>query len=462
MPPPAPPALSRRRFLAAGAGLPVLAARAAEPLPPSARPRLRIAAVGIGGMGKTYLEACQDEHIVALCDLDHTRPPTQEVFARFPSAARYRDHREMFDREAGNFDALIVATPDHTHADIALAGLALGKHLYCAKPIAHSVAEVRRIKAAVLARPDLATKASVQSSANEGSRRTTELLLAGAIGDVREIHVWSNHPAYPCSLVRPTETPAPPEGMDWELWLGPAPYRPYHPAYHPGNWRSWWDFGSGAVGDMACHTLHTYFRELELGAPAAVYGDSSTRHDGFFEFVATPECQGHANQVTWEYPARGPLPPLKLHWYDGGMRPHRPDELDPAMELPRSGVLFAGTAGKLVTGFTGGNPFGKEGRGVPGGLLLPEDRFRGIKSPPRSLPRCDNADHYREWIRACQDGRPTICPVEFGCEMTEVALLGALALRTKRRLEWDSAAARVTNHEAANAFVDPPRRERRG
>jgi predicted dehydrogenase len=452
-------ALSRRGFLAAGLGAPLVAARAAGARSPAPGDKLRIAAVGIGGMGKSYLEGCKDEHIVALCDLDHARPSTQEVFAKFPGAARYRDFREMFEREAKNFDALIVATPDHTHAVIALAGLKLGKHLYCAKPIAHSVAEVRKIKAAVLAAPHLVTKASVQSSASDAACRTAELLEAQVIGAVREVHIWCDHPTYPCSLVRPKDTPTPPDGLDWDLWIGPAPFRPYHPAYHPSNWRSWWDFGSGAVGDMACHTLHAYFRELRLGAPATIYGSSSTRHDGFFEYVATPESQGYANLVTWEYPARGRLPPLKLHWYDGGMRPHRPDELDTSMELPRSGVLFVGEGGKLVAGFAGGNPYGKQGRGVPGGLLLPEEKFRGINSPPKVLARCDPADHYREWVRACKEGRPTVCPVEFGCEMTEVALLGALALRTKRLLTWDSAAARVTNHEQANAIVNPTYRD---
>lgn len=453
--PSAPRSLPRRGFLAAGLVTSLLASRAA----PARKERLRIAAVGIGGMGKTYLEGCKDEQIVALCDLDHTRPATREVFAAFPGAARYRDFREMFAREAANFDALILATPDHTHALIGLRALALGKHLYCAKPIAHSVAEVRRIRAAVRAAPHLVTKTSVQSSAGEGACRTAELLRVGAIGPIHEVHVWSDHPAYPCGLVRPKDEPRPPEGMDWDLWLGPAPYRPYHPAYHPGNWRSWWDFGSGAVGDMCCHTLHTYFRELQLASPTSVYGTGSMRYDGFFEFVATPECQGHANMVTWEYPARGELPPLRLHWYDGGMRPHRPAELDAGLELPRSGVLFVGAEGKLLSAYSGGNPFSKQGRGGPGGMLLPEAKFRGYKSPPRTLPRCETGDHYREWIRACKEGRPSLCPVEFGCEMTELGLLAAMALRTKRLLSWDAAAARVTNHAAANAIVDPPSRE---
>jgi hypothetical protein len=210
---------------------------------------------------------------------------------------------------------------------------------------------------------------------------------------------------------------------------------------------------------MACHTLHSFFRVLRLGAPSAVHGSGSTRHDGFFQFVATPECVSHANMVTWEYPAREGLPPLRLHWYDGGLRPHRPTELDPAMDLPRSGVLFIGSAGKLISAFSGGNPFGKQGRGGPGGLLLPEDDFRGFTPPPRSLERCAQGEHYRDWVRACLEGRPSLCPVEFACDMTEVALLGTAALRTKRHLAWDHAAGRVTNHESANEVIQPVYRE---
>jgi predicted dehydrogenase len=456
MPAPFPAGLRRRSFLATSLAAPLAATRVRAALP---RDKLRIAAVGVGGMGKAYLEGCRDEHIVALCDVDHTREGTREVFAKFPSAARYRDFREMLEREAAHFDALILATPDHTHAVIALAALKLRKHLYCAKPVAHSVDEVRRIRAAVTSTPGVVTKASVQSSASEGACRTAELLAAGVIGPVSEVHVWCEHPVYPCSLVRPAEEPAPPPGLDWNLWLGPAPERPYHPSYHPENWRAWWDFGSGAVGDMSCHTLHICFRELRLGAPALVHGSASQRHDGFFKFTATPECVSHANTVTWDYPARGELPPLRLHWYDGGLRPARPAELPRDMELPRSGVLFRGAEGELIAGFSGGNPFGKQGRGGPGGLLLPEDRFRGLTPPPRSLERCPPGEHYRDWVRACLEGRPSLCPVEFACDMTEVALLGAAALRTKRLLAWDQAAGRVTNHDPANAIIRPAYRE---
>jgi hypothetical protein len=244
--------------------------------------------------------------------------------------------------------------------------------------------------------------------------------------------------------------------MDWDLWIGPAAYRPYHSAYHPSNWRPWWDFGTGTVGDMGCHTLHVYFKELQLGAPTRVYGYGSTRHEGFFRFVSTPECQSHANTVTWEFGPRGNLPALNVHWYDGGMKPHRPGDLDGNAQLPKSGLMFVGEKGKLIAGYSGGNPFGRRG-GLAGGLLLPEKKFRDFEQPAKTMDRCN--DHYGEWTRACKRGECTVCPIEFGCEMTEMALLGTLALRTRRVLAWDAGAMKVTNNADANALVDPPYRE---
>ncbi len=453
--------LSRRTFLARSAGLATVGAAAPQLVPrhvlgageqpPSET--LTLAAVGIGGMGQHYLEGCKGTRVVALCDADHHL--AGKVFAKYPGAARYQDFRKMFDAEAKNFDALIIGTPDHTHAVILLAALQLGKHVYCAKPVTHTIGEARKVRQAILAAPQLVTKTSAQTSGTEGARSTTELLNAGAIGPVRELHVWCDHPVYPCSVVRPTEAQTPPAGMDWDLWLGPAPYRPYHPTYHPWKWRPWWDFGGGTVGDMACHTFHLYFNELQLGAPTRVHGYGSFRCEGMSTRVATPECQSHANAVTWEFPARGPLPPLQLHWYDGGMRPARPVELDPALRMPDTGLLFVGEKGKLMTGFSGGRFL--SGRGFDGGLLLPEERFRDFQPPPKTLRRVP--DHYGEWTRACKTGARTVCPLEFGCEMTELALLGTLALRTGRLLAWDAQAGRVTNDDEANGWVNPPYRK---
>jgi predicted dehydrogenase len=449
--------LSRRDILAAGLVIPFIVPRSVLAGSATQAPsdQLRIAAVGVGGMGRSYLGNCWGEHITALCDLDHKlAAPT---FKTYPKAARYHDWRKMLDKESNNFDALIIATPDHTHTPILMAAVELKKHIYCAKPITHSVAEARKVKQAMLDNPQLITKSSVQSSATGPARNTAELLTSGAIGPVREVHIWCNHPAYPCSLTRPAETQTPPAGMDWDLWLGPAPHRPYHSAYHPCNWRPWWDFGSGTVGDMACHTLHVYFKELKLGAPVTVYGYASTKHKGFFQAVSTPECQSHANMVTWQFPQRADLPPLTVNWYDGGMKPHRPAELDSTLELPNSGLLFVGEKGKMIAGYGGGNPFAGKNRGIKGGLLLPEDKFRDFQQPAQTMPRCNN--HYREWTQGCKTGTPTVCPIEFGCEMTEMALLGALALRTRRVLEWNAKEMKITNNKQANSLIDPPYRK---
>jgi len=450
--------VSRRRFVAGAMGglAPLIVPRAILGGGGFQAPSdtLTIAAVGVGGMGQHYLVGCEGERIVALCDLDHQL--AGKVFERYPDATTYHDFRKMLDKEAKNFDALIIGTPDHTHAVILMAAIQLRKHIYCAKPITHTIGEARKVRAALLEAKDLVTKSSAQTSGTDGARSTTELLTSGAIGPVRELHIWCDHPVYPCSLLRPTEAQTPPAGMDWDLWIGPAPLRPYHSAYHPWRWRPWWDFGTGTVGDMCCHTLHAYFRELQLGAPKAVYGCGSVRREGMSAAVPTPECQSHANMVTWEFPARGSLPPLQVHWYDGGLKPHRPPELDHAIALPSSGLLFEGEKGKLVAGYSGGSFV--RGRGFRGGLLLPEEKFRDFQEPPRTLERVE--DHYGEWTRACKKKSRTVCPVEFGCEMTEMGLLGALALRMGdgRLLQWDAEARRITNSEEANRYIDPPYR----
>lgn len=453
------PKISRRSVLAAGVTFPFIVPRHVLGGQGYQTPSdtLRIAAVGVGGMGQKFLEGCAHEKIVALCDLDHTYKGTIETFKRYPNARRYRDYRRMFDKEADNFDALIIGTPDHTHTVILMDALKLGKkHIYCAKPITHSIGEARRVKTAVK-EAGIVTKSSVQDSRTDKACCTTEILRSGILGPIREVHIWCDHPAYPCALTRPTDEQTPPSGMDWDLWIGPAPYRPFHSAYHPSLWRPWWDFGSGTVGDMACHTLHMYFKELKLEAPNLIYGSGSKRYKGYFLIQSTPECQSHANTVTWIYPARDDLPPLAVHWYDGGIKPHRPPELDSSTYLRSSGVLFVGEEGKLISGYYGGNPWSSAGKGLPGGLLLPEHKFKDFEQPPKTLTRCE--DHYREWTEACKQGTTTVCPIEFGCEMTEMALLGTIVLKSRRVLEWDAAAMKFTNINQANQYVDPPYRK---
>jgi hypothetical protein len=449
--------ISRRTVLAAGAALPLFVPRdvlAGAPGKPAPSDKLQVAGVGVGGMGRNYLNGCgRSVDVVSLCDLDHRK--AGGVFKRYAKASRYHDFRRMFDKEAKNFDAVIIATPDHTHSVVLSAALKLRKHIYCAKPLTHTIGEARQIGQAVLAAEDLVTKSSVQSSGTDASRSTTELLNTGVIGPVRQLHIWCDHPKYPCLEARPKTKETPPPGMDWDLWLGPAPKRPYSSAYHPGKWRSWWDFGSGTVGDMICHTLHVYFKELQLGAPTAISANSTHKFTGYFGGrVSTPECQGNANTVTWKFPARGKLPPLRVHWYDGGIKPLRPVELDDSLALPAMGLLFEGEKGKLLTGYSGGNPFGNR-RGIAGGLLLGEKAFKDFKQPPRTMPRCDYRVHYTEWVNCCKTGKKTTCPIEFGCEMTEMGLLGALALRARRLVQWDAKAMKITNSKQANAFVAP-------
>ena len=335
---------------------------------------LAIAAVGIGGMGSNYLKGCQHERIVALCDCDTKY--AEPVFARYPDAQRYSNFREMFDKEASNFDALIIGTPDHTHAVIAMSALQLGKHIYCAKPLTHSIYEARRLREAVT-KADVITQTSVQSAASPRARGTEEILRSGVLGAIREVHVWTPHPIYPCSLERPTETPPVPDGMNWDLWLGPAPDRPYHPAYAPFKWRAWWDFGSGTIADMACHSFHTFFRTLKLDQrhPETVCGNSSYHRDLTGRMLRTTECESDANQVSWTFPAIDDLPPLRLHWYDGGMRPLRPIELPSHIPMPKDGILFVGEHGKMLSHFTGG-----------GDLLIPENRFKDYQRPAPTCP----------------------------------------------------------------------------
>jgi len=293
--------------------------------------RVRIAGVGVGGMGRRYLDGCSSEAIVALCDVDHTF--AAKVFRKYPSAKTYKDWRVLFERES-DFDAVIVATPDHNHALITLAALRAGKAVYCAKPLTHTLHEARLVTKAAAA-SGKATQTSVQTAGSDVALRCREILRTGVIGPIQEVHVWCDHPLYPAGQVRPADTPATPEGLDWDLWIGPAPYRPYNPKYHPWIWRSWWDFGTGTVGDMLCHSLHVFFEELQLDAPESVHGSRSTMHGGLFHMdaegketlpprITTPETESYSSVIAWDYPARGSHPPMRLHWYDGGIRPHRP------------------------------------------------------------------------------------------------------------------------------------------
>jgi predicted dehydrogenase len=449
------PVLTRRSFLAAGMAAPLIIPRHVfggtdKKRAPS--DTLNIAAVGIGGVGGSYIQGCESENIAVLVDVDdHLAAP---VFERYPKATRYRDYRIMLEKEKG-IDAVIVGTPDHSHATVAMAAIKNGKHVYVAKPMTRTIYEARALtKAAQDA--GVATQMSVQSCASDDSCKTAEWLAAGAVGAVREVHVWTDRPVWPQGVQRPAETPAVPDHLDWNLWLGPAENRPFHPCYHPFNFRGWFDFGTGALGDMACHSLHAFFKVLQLDKPASVsagisrariWAPPETADPQWTRSIAVshPETFPFSSIVLWDYPNRGELPPLRMYWYDGGLRPPVPDGIDVRAAIREDGVIFVGDKGALLTGFVGGP------------MALSKERKATFTEPAPTLPR--SIGHYIEWIEACKGGKPANCHFEFGSVVTEVALLGVIAQRTGKYLEWDAEDMRFTNDQDANVLINPPRRE---
>jgi len=446
--------ISRRRFLgSAAAGSAAFMVVPGRVLgldgtkPPSER--LNIAGIGVGGQGARDLEEMAGENIVALCDVDAQH--AGKTFRKYPQARVYTDFRRMLE-EQKDIDAVVVGTPDHLHAGISMAAMQAGKHVYCEKPLTHSVREARHLVEAAR-QYKVATQMGNQGQASEETRRLCELIWDNAIGPVREAHVWTDRPAnglfneyWPQGVERPRDTPAVPATLNWDLWLGPAPERPYHPAYLPFKWRGWWDFGTGALGDIGCHALDPVFRALKLGQPVSVQA-SSTRVNN--------ETYPLASMVTYQFPAREGLPPLTLTWYDGGLRPPRPEELDEESEMGTNGHLFIGDAGKILS-------LRRPGR--HGYSLIPESRAREYGDPPKKLER--SVGHYREWIEACKGGKPGGSNFDWAGPLTEVVLLGNVALRpelrqdlTTQALVWDGDQHRFTNSDLANSFLRRDYRE---
>lgn len=401
-------------------------------------------------MGAVYLENLKSEKVAALCDVD--RDYAAPTFRKYPGAKVYGDFREMLEREKG-IDAVVIGTPDHNHAWIATAAMRAGKGVYCAKPMARTIEEARAM-ARVARETGAATQMSVQTCGSERACRTAEWVRSGALGKVREVHVWTDRPIWPQALARPEDHPATPATLDWDRWLGPAPDRPYHPAYAPFVWRGWWDFGSGALGDMGCHVLHVIVRALELGAPewveasAGVLVREGLKHarDGKVLFpgkAAFPETAPAASIVSWRFAARGALPAVRVTWYDGGLQPPRPEPFGGELELGTSGLLFVGETGVMLTRFMGGED-----------VILPK---RAMEPPAATMTR--SAGHYQEFAEACKGGKPALCAFEFGAMLTELVLLGNIAVRTGGRLQWDAAAGRFGNSEKANQLLSEPYRK---
>jgi predicted dehydrogenase len=451
----ASPALRRRSFLASaaalGAGLTIVPRRVLGgqgPDQPAPSDKLNIAAVGIGGMGKNNVRRCETENIVALCDVDWTL--AGPVFEKYPDAKRYRDYRVMLDEMKDGIDAVIIATPDHSHAVIAMAAMQRGKHVYVQKPLTHSVAEARLLTETAR-KYKVATQMGNQGHSGEGIRLLCEWIWAGAIGDVREAHAWTNRPVWPSGIEvdRPKETPAVPAGMDWDLWIGPAETRPYNPTYHPAKWRAWWEFGTGSLGDMGCHIVDPLFWALKLKYPVSVEANISRYWQAFFEETKPKnEMFPRSTIVRFQFPAREKMPPLQLTWWDGGLMPPRP----PGFEVGRrmgdndGGILLLGEKGAIMAGCYGESP-----------RLVPETAMRKYrKRPKRTIPRIPDGPegHEQDWIRACRGGQPATSNFDYSGPLSEMVLMGNLAVRfPDKQLLWNGEAMEITNDEDANAYV---------
>jgi hypothetical protein len=359
----------------------------------------------------------------------------------YRKARKYHDFRRMLDENAGTIDAVTISIPDHNHAVAAMTALRMKKHVYCQKPLTHTVFEARKL-AEEAAHAGVVTQMGNQGHASEGARLINEWIADGAIGPVREAHCWTNRPIWPQGIERPKEIPSVPPTLDWDLWLGPAAWRPYHPAYCPFSWRGWWDFGTGVVGDMGAHIIDHPYWALNLRHPSMVQA-SSTRF--------TEDSYPQASIITYSFPARGNMPPVILKWYDGGLQPPRPEELEPGRKMAEDtgGILFVGEKGKLMASCYGNNP-----------RLIPESRMQEYRRPAKTIPRSPGI--VEEWIGAIKAGKKSTTDFSYSGPLTETMLLGNIAIRmkdTNQILEWDPVKMEITNLPEANDFMQTAYRQ---
>ena len=442
--------------------------------------RLNIALIGVGGQGGASLrnEGVQKENIVALCDVDLNRAKNGigRQTKKNPKTKAFRDFRKMLDAMGKDIDAVMIATPDHTHYVAAMAAIERGKHVYCEKPLTHSVAEARKLTEAAR-KHKVATQMGNQGHSSDHIRLCCEWIWGGALGEVREVNAWSNRPAggyaFPASMRRPKATPPVPETLDWDLWLGPAKHRPYHPAYCPIFWRAWLDFGTGALGDYGCHVLDPAFWALDLGNRGPVTVEASVSYNGNPEFWLPrfdgtkrfkSELPGYleelrretyptASIVRYQFPASGKMPPVTLTWHDGGLLPPRP-------EGRRRGY---GGNGAFILGDKAALHHGSHGAG--GCRIFPEEKMQAYLKSDRRAPETlervplGKDGHRQDWIRACKDGKPASGSFDYGGPLTELVLVGIIAMRLPdTKLRWDSTKM-VFDDKGATALVTPEYRK---
>jgi len=417
----------------------VIGLRAATLSPNS---KLNIACIGVGGQGAADLGNVSSENIVALCDVDSKHAAAS--FAKFPQAKKYRDFRRMLDELGKSIDAVVVATPDHAHSVIAMRAIKMGKHVYCEKPLAHSIFEVRALVDAAR-RHKVVTQLGNQGHASESIRAFVEWVQDGAIGTVREVHAMCGSVyGHPDKVENVKEAFPVPETLDWDTWLGPAKYRGYNPMYLPGQWRGWSAFGTGVIGDWTCHVVDPVFWALDLGAPTHV----EALETGDFDPAKHAETFPTGSVIRYDFAAKGKRAAVKLIWYDGAQKPPRPAELEKDEKLPGIGAVVVGDKGKIIYGSHGA-----------GGLrIVPDSQAEGWEKHPKRLAK--SPGHHKEWIAACKDGTPSGSNFNYGGPLTELALLGIIAMRFKgRRLEWNSAKMKFANYPEAAPLLTPTFRD---
>ncbi len=441
--------INRRHFiytsaLAAGALATVLPGCMTRPNYKSPNGKLNIAGIGTNGRAAEDLKGVSGENIVALCDVDANS--LANALKTYPGARPYTDYRVMLEKEK-TIDAVTVAVPDHHHAPAAIRAIRAGKHVYVEKPLTHTVWEARQLTLAAREH-HVATQMGNQGHSQEGIRELCEMIWAGAIGQVRTVHCWTDRAKgwWPQGMLRPSGSDPIPAYLDWDKWLGKAPERPYlhewpeklqteyaKSVYHPFSWRGWWDFGCGATGDMACHIMDCPEWALKLGPPDTVEMVSASER--------VPEMPPLESILRYEFPARGELPPCSLLWYDSGQLPPKPAEME-AEKMEENGILFIGDKGKIITGVYGENP-----------RLLPESSMADYKRPPKTIPRVPENSPHKDWIRACKGGPPACSNFDISGPFTEWVLLGNLAIRLGKKLQWDSENLRVTNVPEAEELI---------